>query len=487
MRRARRRCVESLPLRTALLLCVAPLLTLPACCSRAGAPDAPRRAAVALPRVAAAAPAPPAPPALVRSAAIEDRAILHVQPGEGGAAALFEIGAEPRFVRSQSPGSTFLRPTPDGWMAVLHDDGASSVIHRYVGSRRTELTFPPAHRSRGLDVGLRDGAVLSVHREGRRVARLGAQAGAFSAASPHVLRDLTATADGVVWAIVDDALLRRTDDRWEPFAALAGSTWERFVANADEPVLLVTPGRVLRYAGGAWREVPLGPDAARGFGDVAVGPDGTVVFAKQLSLRVVTVSPDGSRTALDLNDHGIPPGDIRDVARDGRGRTWLATTSGLVVLGADGDLLRWYAPGATPERVDLTDSLIVTGRGPAELPPAPPVHGRVRGRVLADGQPVAGARVELCEQPLVELGTGYTSPCDPLGREETTRPTNAITRADGRFELVDVPTADVALWFAVQPPDHRWVNPASPSVDANEVGETPRDVGDVTVRLRPRR
>jgi hypothetical protein len=96
-------------MRTAHLLC---LVALAACRSRAPDATAPRRAAVALPRVAAAA-APPAPPPLRRLASVVDRAILVVHPAGEGAARV-EIGAGPdvtprRSVRSATSCAT--RPT----------------------------------------------------------------------------------------------------------------------------------------------------------------------------------------------------------------------------------------------------------------------------------------------------------------------------------------------------------------------------------------
>jgi hypothetical protein len=133
--------------------------------------------------------------------------------------------------------------------------------------------------------------------------------------------------------------------------------------------------------------------------------------------------------------------------------------------------------------LDQAGAVLVTGNGPAVLPAAPPVHRRVRGRILANGEPVAGARVELCEEPVQQLGTGYTSPCDPLGREETLHPAYALTRADGRFEFVDVATGEGSLWLAVRPQGHRWVYPGAPSVNPEEVGEASVDLGAVTVRL----
>jgi hypothetical protein len=286
-----------------------------------------------------------------------------------------------------------------------------------------------------------------------------------------------------VWGILDQTLHQRVHDRWEAVVSHQGVAWRAFVANADEPLTLVGAMRVMRYAANGWQEVELGRDIGRGVGPVAVGPDGTVVFVKADTQELVTVAPNGARATLDLLAHAIPPGVVRAVARDGRDRTWVASSSGLVVLGPDLAVLRWYAPERNAEGLEHVTDLLVTGRGPAELPPARPVPGQLRGRLLANGQPVAHARIELCEEPLEELGTGYTSPCDPLGRESSTPPRVGLSRADGTFEFADVPTADVVLKLAVRPPQHRWVNTAV-LVDATELGDTPVNLGDVTVRLR---
>lgn len=96
---------------------------------------------------------------------------------------------------------------------------------------------------------------------------------------------------------------------------------------------------------------------------LAVGGDGVVVTA--FHERAAVVAEDADPVPLDIAGLVVATG----VARDARGRTWVAGTDGLVVFGSDNAVLRRWSRGRVPglPSTGTIDGLLVTGRGP-ELP-----------------------------------------------------------------------------------------------------------------------
>ena len=123
--------------------------------------------------------------------------------------------------------------------------------------------------------------------------------------------------------------------------------------------------------------------------------------------------------------------------------------------------------------------MIAVGDGPS-LPPVGPVDGRVTGRVLRDGSPLAGAHVEMCVAP---RRSGWDesgfSPCEARP-SETPYAAMMTTDEDGRFVIWDVPAGDYALAVELAPASY-FVTPEGLCCNEMRSGRTfeipPIDVG----------
>lgn len=170
---------------------------------------------------------------------------------------------------------------------------------------------------------------------------------------------------------------------------------------------------------------------------------------------------------------GMPSG----LAIDDRGRVWWGGAAGLAVLG-DGPPRRWWR-GAVPElRLDRGDAVgslsdIVVGAGGPELPPvAEATSTRVRGRVVARGEPRKGVAVEVCRTPRFRY---RRSPC-----QDQRLHFSAVTDAAGRFSVADVPPGEYGVAVQV---GERWENARSfffvARVDAPALALDPIDLDRV--------
>jgi ligand-binding sensor domain-containing protein len=194
-------------------------------------------------------------------------------------------------------------------------------------------------------------------------------------------------------------------------------------------------------------------------------PDGTIALGSFEGLTVW----DGATLTQSGRDQGLPADKINDLVVDASGRLWVATDAGIAVQDGTGG---WQA--ATSATSGLNDSrivaLAVTG-APALPPPSETVRtAEVRGRIVADGSPVAGTSVLLCSESPKSFFD--ESPCEAMAVALA-----ATTDADGNFTLADVPIGTFSL--AVQRADGQWVSFIGdiPVLDAGELVS----LGDIDV------
>ncbi|HEX9118198.1 MAG TPA: hypothetical protein VGA61_19195 [Anaerolineae bacterium] len=168
---------------------------------------------------------------------------------------------------------------------------------------------------------------------------------------------------------------------------------------------------------------------------------------------------DGHKlTLLDRGD-GLPAKDVRGLALDTRGRIWAATAYGLAAYGGG----RWEVIQPATSGLDDTDLVALAVRGAPGVPrsTSPARTTTITGRLVhADGTPLAGAAVILCDE-----GPGanhrHSEPI-PCAEQLFTRSTKSDT--GGMYRFQDVPigaytiaTNDKGTWyFAIRLPEHDW-------------------------------
>ncbi len=170
-------------------------------------------------------------------------------------------------------------------------------------------------------------------------------------------------------------------------------------------------------------------------------------------LAVTTALPDGELwlalhsthdLSCDVSSTTIPVGHLYDVALDERGRSWIATDTGLSVRGPDAEPLAHWNYGELPGLEGSIRHLVAVRGGPDLLPsPQPPSTWTLRGQLhfVQGGAPVAGRTVLLCPSGFIDRqceGAPFVH--------------SAQTDPDGSFRFTAVPPGDLA--FAVLHPPH---------------------------------
>jgi len=295
------------------------------------------------------------------------------------------------------------------------------------------------------------------------------------------LEDVAVTKDGKIWGVGYKGV-----SQWD------GSAWkteDKTVLGADVTLLRgVTvdgQGRVWVASANAlhlrdgdkWTTVDISKQFKRQafFEDVATGPEG-IAFAMASDTLVKLTAPDnletvkvgkgypmlselaysstgigGLKTSLDVvtrvgldgkQTHWSAKGDfaagqIEDVTPDDSGRLWIATDTGIAIMGPGEEKVEWKS-GSVDELAGQVEVIGVAGSGP-ELPGAvgPVKTGGLKGKILKDGKGFASAEVEICPNPSSWF---QKSPC----AESPTR-FSATTDADGNFEMKDVPLGAYGL------------------------------------------
>jgi hypothetical protein len=193
-------------------------------------------------------------------------------------------------------------------------------------------------------------------------------------------------------------------------------------------------------------------------------------------IRVNLDEPGGAPTRVEL-DAGWPGQPLRSLAIDDSGRVWAGTNNGLTLVGPD-DALGDYPLAALGDISGPLTAIVVRGEGPP-----PPTLGRVRHGglsativTLEQGrkQPVAGAKVELCNKlppPAPGAPDPTRSPCAGVeGVHATT------TDAQGRLRVDNVPIDHYYIGVEL---DGRWIRgvPKAMSMRAGMQG----NIGSVVV------
>ena len=249
-----------------------------------------------------------------------------------------------------------------------------------------------------------------------------------------LIEGLAVDAAGKPWAISPNAIHSREADGWKTADLSALGADRKFFEGVaagpgGEIYAAEMNGLVARDKDGKWATVSLGDDTL-GWGsasEVAINA-GRVVLAFNLG-ELVGLLPDGKLVQRQWGDE--PKGDfLRAMALDGAGRIWIASDAGLAVIAPGGETVR-FAPGTIPEAPGRIDEIAVAGGGPVLPTPGEARTGTVTGKIRKAGQPLAGAKMEICASPATMF---QETPC-------TDAPFRATTTTDetGGFKFENVP------------------------------------------------
>lgn len=236
--------------------------------------------------------------------------------------------------------------------------------------------------------------------------------------------------EGEVWRTVD---LTRAGLGGEPyFGALRQGPDGALYLLASDTLLRVAPDETVTQVG-------LGGSNPISLADLELASNGGLVVRS--GDDVIAVPAGGlprlyeGHSGVDFSAHNISA-----VATDDRGRVWVGSDLGVVVLGP-GDAKTEWPKGSLPELVGKVEEILVVGAGPDALPPSGPVRkGSLTGKLLQDGAPIVAAPVELCPSPSMMF---HDTPCADAPIKFTT-----TSDEHGVWTVTDVPLG--AYGIAVQ-------------------------------------
>lgn len=240
--------------------------------------------------------------------------------------------------------------------------------------------------------------------------------------------------------------------------------------DANGALLIPTFRGMMRYADGALALGPRADGFQMGSGGHAFAPDGT--FHAVSLAKLLVFGPDAKLVRVfEPAKSDVKAKAFRTVTPDARGRSWMATDNGVVVVNPDNSAVQWE-PGTVPALSAQVKDIVVVGAGP-ELPAeiGPVATGTVRGHLFRGDVPAKGVRMELCPRPGMMF---HKSPC-----ENAAFVRSATLDDDGGFSFPDVPLNNYGVAAYV---DGGWHTTMGAQCAGMKPGET-CDLGRLTIRV----
>lgn len=279
---------------------------------------------------------------------------------------------------------------------------------------------------------------------------------------------LAADAEGTLYVVGPTSVARLRGETFEPVEIRGEVDRMRHAVAAGQHLAVLHSGGLLRLEGDTLTPVtvasPRGP--MRGFRSIALSTDGRLVAVHEYWQTIVVSQPGVPVQQIGFEDIEGQPLGVSAVAFDGRDRLWMFADSGLTIVGPDDltQVVRRYAPGTLPDLIDKAlggeiewvRGLYVESDGPPLPANISLPSGRVHGRLVRDGQPLANQQLLFCTNPMRgNLGSGFSDPCARSGEEEYELARYVRTRADGTFDFWGAPeqavlvtrTGDRDGWF----------------------------------------
>lgn len=257
--------------------------------------------------------------------------------------------------------------------------------------------------------------------------------------------------DGSLWAVLGRSLARYEGGEWKPVTDLPAFANEhiRFADAATDKegkLWLVHSGGLSMHDGKAWtihKENLIGPSG------ITVDGSGVVWIAVHDGVRTFS----GGTWKKALIGGMEPQVKARDLAFDGKGRLWVATSWGLGVI--ENNVGKFWRMSNSDMPFDDMRTLIMAGKGPASLPSTQDKPtGGIKGKLEGDNNAgLDDVRIEFCNVRLSRFTTfkAGDTPCS------TQAPLTFTTRTakDGTFGVEKVPPGDYSI--VVEREAGKWV------------------------------
>ncbi|MFK7989498.1 MAG: hypothetical protein AB8I08_26010 [Sandaracinaceae bacterium] len=384
------------------------------------------------------------------------------------------------------PGAERFARSPDGWVWVCARAG-SSVLHGPTG----EHPLPSGVRCGPL-AAASDQRIWMLARDTLHTFN----GSTWSVVpNPNVGRpnDLAVDGEGALWVVGETGAARLRGDAFEAVDVQGDAGAMNRVFAAGSHVVVVHDGGRLRLVEG--RLVPFeitGPDGRRPpLRSMTIASNGTLVAVHNEGRALYRTRPGAPDERIALDDIEGRPQRVRALAFDRTNRLWMWADSSLTILGPD-DLthtVRHYAPGSLPElsRASLggqmsggVRGLYVEHNGPP-LPDGETPAGRVHGRLVRNGAPLAAQTLLFCTNPMRgNLGSGYSDPCESSSESEHGFFRLVRTRADGTFDFRDAPEQETVHLVTLQSDRSWFYSPASACCARLRSGHDV-DMGDIEI------
>jgi hypothetical protein len=296
-------------------------------------------------------------------------------------------------------------------------------------------------------------------------------------AGVQLLYDIDIDKEGRVWVVSANAIHVREKGEWRTIdtgsqAGVAGKLFfQRMALHPLGGFVATTGSAVLRHDGTTWQK-PIGVGSRQyGLRDIAVGANGQIHLSTFDSVIVVPPAGKGKPRLYSAKGGELSAKAVKAMVADKAGRTWVATDNGVQIIEASGNVVKWL-PGTIPALTGAVEAIHVEGAGP-ELPAVgPQAFGAVTGKVVREGEALAGIQVEICAQP-----SSYfkNTPCADAAWSQS-----AMTGADGVFTFNNVPLGTYR--FALKP-GAKWTITMGSCCTGMKANKT-FDVGSINLKAR---
>lgn len=257
--------------------------------------------------------------------------------------------------------------------------------------------------------------------------------------------------DGSLWAVLGRSLARYEGGEWKAIADLPPFPNEhvRFsdaAADRDGRLWMAHSGGLSMHDGKQWTTFK---ESLNGPSGIAVDGSGAVWIAVYDGIRSFS---GGAWKKIQIG--GMEPQvKARDLAFDGKGRMWIASSWGLGVV--ENNVGKFWRMANSDVPFDDMRTLVMAGKGPASLPKTQDKpSGGIKGKLEGEGNAgLADVRVEFCNVRLSRFTTFKSgdTPCS------TQAPLTMTTRTakDGTFNIEKVPPGDYSITLEREP--GKWV------------------------------
>ncbi len=253
--------------------------------------------------------------------------------------------------------------------------------------------------------------------------------------------DLLTDADGRAWLISHEGIHVYENKKWS--TVNTGGDDPLYLSEgllADNALFVIATGGALKITGDKWYTVSTG-DSYMSANHLGFGPKGRLQLLNYRSVMWLTLGGGGTRS-FSTESGDIPKtGQFNDFFVDTKGRSWIATEGGPMVIDNEGQSKYW-AQGTVPELLGSIEAIYVQGQGPQLPEKVGEIQtASIKGKLTGAKGPLANVPIEVCQSPRMMHQQGET-PC-------STNPfkVSAVTGSDGSFAFKDVPVGRYEFTF----------------------------------------